>query len=221
MFFHIFGAGRGGTGLVAGLLNEHSACEVWAERLSTEHLLRKGAPVEARVDAYLEACEESSLRSPKELWGHKTTTEQVYFMASGECEYFLRRTIMIPTIFVTRDGRACIPSKVRRSGIPLANAVRNWRWSIHFLRRVRESQERLLVFSFEQLVLSPEAIALEMCRFLGIPYEPAMLQGTRNDAVLSDYHREGFDRSAAAIRDGAPPYLAEIADDLRYCGYRI
>jgi hypothetical protein len=214
--FHIFGAGRGGTSLIAGLLDAHPECEVSFERWSVPFLMNGGEPA-SRVQAYLVACRSDEIASPKRVWGHKTTTEQI--AAAGDTSEFIAATRDIPAIFILRDGRTCIASKVRRTGQPIEQAIERWRFSIHFWEMLRSSGQTLLTIKMEELIISPEATLTRACEFLNLPFHAAMLQGTRSDRMLPEYRRQGFDESAISLPAADPSWLPKIAAELEAAGY--
>lgn len=86
--FQIIGAGRGGTSLLAGVVDAHPDCSVVFEAFSipllmgrtwtdAESIRSPSEQIRARVGNFLQGCEAESTRSPTKIWGHKTTTEQI------------------------------------------------------------------------------------------------------------------------------------------------
>lgn len=233
--FHIIGAGRGGTSLLAGLLDAHPDCEVVPEALSLHHLMETGLEqppgetlsrrVERRVGAFLAACEASASQSTASLWGHKSTTEQIKGLEAPEVaesydapSHFACALAGTPVVLILRDGRTCIPSKVRRTGQPLALAIERWKFSITMLELFRRDHDRLHVLRMEDLVRDPATALTATCRFLGLDYDPHMLAGTMSDKMLPEYRRSGFDLAAVEVTDD-PPWIDLIANDLRRAGY--
>lgn len=235
VLFHIIGAGRGGTSLLAGLLDAHPACEVVSETLSQPHLMEVDRPqppgetlqarVERRVSSFLEACRVAASQSAATLWGHKSTTEHVRGLESPAAAeaydaagHFVRALAGTPVIFILRDGRTCIPSKMRRTGQPLELAIDRWKFSISLLELFRHHHDRLHVLRMENLVRDPAAALTNTCRVLGLEYDPRMLAGTMSDIMLPEYRRPGFDRTAIEVTSD-PPWIHLIAEDLRRAGY--
>lgn len=235
---HIVGAGRSGTTLLANLINAHPRCRILIEVYSSAYLmggtqtpadletdLRKRTAL--RIDNFLNACYDRAALEPDRLWGHKTTTEHISGLRWGvtqstdadgfdPLDEFCARTAHIPTIFILRDGRTCIPSKVRRQP-RLKLAIYNWKLAVELLYRLRETAQALHVVKFEDLVHNPESELTRICGFLGIGYDAAMLNGTAK--VPEHDRRQGFDPAPAEVVDRAPPWLWRIEDEMRDMGY--
>ncbi len=216
----VVGAGRGGTSLLAALLDAHPQLDVGFEAHAAL-LLDAGVEPRERMRRYREHCERSAQGSAGRAWGNKVTTEQIHALGpdgGGEAiELFFEGLADTPTIFVLRDGRACVESKVRRAGVSYEEAARRWRFSVEAFRYLRPRGS--LVVGFEQLLDDPRRTLGAVCEFLGIPFSERMHEGTSSAKLVPEYRREGIDPSRAA-----PPRLpAEIYDsiaaDLRTCGY--
>ncbi len=218
-----------------GLLDFHSQIEMVSEHLSKRFLMANphggifedlGGRTEARIDAFLDACRDAEKNSERTVWGHKTTTEHVLGLLSPDIaadgfsirQAFVGRTRSIPTIFILRDGRACIKSKIRRTNQSLATAIQRWRFSVQLLTEYRAQEANLHVLKMEDLVRSPVGCITEVCHFLGLAYEPSMMDGTQNDKIQPAYRRDHFDLSVADFGE-SEPWFEEIADDLRIAGY--
>ena len=91
--FLVIGAGRGGTSLLAGLLDQHPRLEVGFEKFSVKYLMGRSLRLRAfgrrqrlladRTGAFRRACLAESQRFPGLLWGNKITTEQLYGLENG------------------------------------------------------------------------------------------------------------------------------------------
>src|SRR5690606_32623928 len=127
--FFVIGAGRGGTSLLAAMLDCHSKLEVGFERFAFDYLLgeklsgRNSSDLNSRLQYFKTSCQKQA-NSSSHYWGNKITTEQI--AALGECEgaewpvyaeSFRAKVIgEKKIIFIVRDGRACIQSKMKRTG---------------------------------------------------------------------------------------------------------
>lgn len=218
----------------------HPDCEVLLERHSVDHLYASAAeaaeepprPLEERtrerLDRFLAACEASAANSSASKWGHKTTTEHIFALYEPYADdmtgfsveqYFVDRCRHVPTIFITRDGRTCVPSKMKRAGLPLDLAISRWRYSIYLLGAFQKFHPNFLHLRFEDLVQQPESTLARVCAFRGIAYSDEMLRGTKNTKLLPEYQSEIVDPSKAQI--GAEPSWAPmIAAELRAAGYQ-
>ncbi|WP_162560191.1 sulfotransferase family protein [Methylotetracoccus oryzae] len=239
--FHIIGAGRSGTSLLTGLIGAHSECHVVSERFSRPNLRPKdeeaaspgGLDIEARARArtqrFLDACTADALRFPAKYWGHKTTTDHVLGLLlwrgdvvdyGDPIAVYVKLTKQIPTLFILRDGRTCVRSKVVRAGRAVDRAIISWKFSVNVLKRLRVAGGPLHVIQFERLVAAPEPELQEICAFLGLSYQPGMLAGTMSEKMRPEYRREGFDLAPTKF-DANPVWVGEIAEELLYCGYPL
>ena len=79
----------------------------------------------------------------------------------------------------------------------LVQVARTWAEAVnHHRRNVRRYPDRYRLVRFEDLVREPEHVVADLCRFLGVAFEPVMLQ----QKVVSKGDRVGevgFDAGAA------------------------
>lgn len=236
--FLVVGAGRGGTSLLSGLLDYHSQLEVAYEVYAEAFLVGKEVPYhgpelfDMRVNSFIEACHNTVRKKPDSMWGNKITTEQVFgledhnlFNPDAEIdvldEFFNNRLKDIKVIFILRDGRTCINSKVKRTlvGAPIEKAAERWQYSVTCFKFFQTRHTNNHCIKFEDLLLRPQEVLTGICDFLNIPFEEKMLQGTDNQKILPDYRKTYFDQSKIAAVDLPEPIMTQIKDDLRYCGY--
>ena len=239
---HIIGAGRGGTSLLASLIDAHPRCEILFEKLSVAYLEAEGerdidsglslaARTRNRVDRFLHAWEFDAMQHPGMLWGHKSTTEHILSLTENPpadlgdepgfdpIDYFVGRMSEIPTVFILRDGRTCIPSKMQRNARTLDAAIVRWKFSVEFLMRLRASDTPLHVVRMEDLVLNPVPAVKEICAFIGLPYTAEMLEGTTNHKMLPEYRHGRFDPDTVRLPESSPEWVSRIEPELAYCGY--
>ncbi|MGH6801710.1 MAG: sulfotransferase family protein, partial [Methylocella sp.] len=245
---HLIGAGRGGTSLIAGLIDSHPDCAVCFEELSTDFLMGRAATdaetvqnpmmrASMRIKNFIEACEAHAAKVPDKLWGHKTTTEHIGALgspasadASKNADYsliahclnlFVSSLSGVPTIFIVRDGRTCVRSKVNRTAQPLNTAIERWKFSIRVLSAFRASHERLLVVKFEDLVVSPRQVLPQVCDFLNVAYKEEMLRGTTSLKMLPEYRSDSFDRSKLEFEERGEQWVADLRGELELAGYPV
>jgi hypothetical protein len=238
---HIIGAGRGGTSLLAGLIDAHPRCEIIYETLSATYLVcdtdadrvaEQGRSLEQRtrrrVGRFVDAWGEEASRHPGMVWGHKTTTEQIRALTKqpppGPADfdpigYFVETLSAVPTVFILRDGRTCIPSKMSRAGRSLDFALSLWAFSVEYLKRLRASDTPLHVVKMEDLVRNPVPALKEICAFVGLPYDERMLDGTANKKMLPEYRHGRFEVDKVELPDAPPEWVSKIEAELVYCGY--
>lgn len=237
----IIGAGRGGTSLLASLLDAHPQCEVMYERLSLAFLMGRdnrdietGLSLEertrSRVTRFVTAFENEARRHPDMVWGHKSTTEQIRGLTEkppedlgaadfDPIEYLIGRLSGFRTLFILRDGRTCIPSKIQRTGQPLDLAISRWKFCVEYLKRLRESDTHLHVVKMEDLVRNPIPSVKEICAFVGLPFVDSMLDGTANKKMLPEYRHGRFDPDTVRLPESSPEWVSRIEPELAYCGY--
>jgi hypothetical protein len=232
--FLVVGAGRGGTSLLAALLDAHSALEVVFEHGAAEFLL-DAPPGESltRARSLRSACDRLAAQSTAGLWGNKITTEQVAALGSmltGATEVvehavladlFLGAFGDTKVVSIVRDGTSCIASKVQRTGQSMELAAARWMYSVRCVDFLRTHHSAQLSVRFEELVSEPEATMTTVCSFLGVEFEPAMLLATNSPKLLPEYRRTGFDTDAARPRSLPPDITALISPALTAAGYSV
>jgi hypothetical protein len=234
--FLIVGAGRGGTSLIAALLDTHSELEVGCERHSQDCLMGRALSgpgrddFHERVSAFLSACNADALGSVRRFWGNKITTEQIFGLedhnVANPCsridildaffnDYFRHHKI----VFILRDGRACVTSKVRRAGRSFEGACKRWRYCVACYRFLLERHANSLCIRFEDLLHEPEATLKSVCDFLAVPYRNEMLAGVGSAKLRPEYRNDKLDTTKANAIDFPTEYLPAIREELAYCGY--
>jgi hypothetical protein len=131
--FLVIGAGRSGTSLLAGLLDFHDRLEVGFEQFSEGYLMGAAlatsgpAIFDDRVRAFLDSCRDEARRYPGRIYGNKITTEQLFGLEDHNTanpdakidvfdRFFNHFMKGRKIVFVLRDGRTCVRSKVARTG---------------------------------------------------------------------------------------------------------
>jgi len=229
--FMVAGAGRGGTSLLAAVLDAHPQLEVdleFATLILYEEGVTRYGPPRDRISAWREACEVQAAASAARRWGNKVTTEQISGLTKadgpfridiGVVESFYEQLSDIPSVFIIRDGRTCVRSKMQRSGLTLVEAASAWQLSARIYRQFCEGKLNGTAVRFEDLVVDPEPTLRRVCGFLGVPYDGSMVEGTDNEKMLPEYRRAFLDPSVLSL-DGIPDGTMDlIAADLEECGY--
>lgn len=107
-------------------------------------------------------------------------------------------------VAIVRNGDDTISSMMKRGGNNFRRSVWRWEQAVRTIYELRSSYpRRVLVVTFEDLVLTPETVMNTICRFLGLSFEKKMIDGYRYnpkypgsklDAEKVDrYKREGVD----------------------------
>ena len=235
--FFLLGAGRGGTSLLTGLLDYHPRLEVGYEAFAGSHLAgpRDGgasssATLNRRMAAFLAACREEARRHPEKIWGNKLTSEHLFRTAEQD---FARQEGALATlqafldqvverrklIFVLRDGRAAVLSKMQRANRSLEAACWRWRFSALCYRYLRDQRPQTHLLRFEDLLQAPEKELKKICRFLELVYDPQMLEGFKSTKIPSFYKQHGIIGDKAQAPELPAAALALIEEDLKACGY--
>jgi len=238
--FLIIGAGRGGTSLLAGLLDGHSRLEVGFEKSSVRWLMGRALwlrlfgsnerLLQQRAGGFVRACRWRAAAHPGKLWGNKITTEQLGGLEDHNrlnpgatvdvLDYFFREALAgVRVITLLRDGRTCVRSKVRRTGQPVEDACRWWKYSFHVHEYLRLQHPACIAVRFEDLVREPREVLGRLCSFLGVAFEEGMLAGTSSGKMRPEYRRPGLDRSVLALEDVSDRVVALLEPELRAAGY--
>ena len=201
----VLGAGRSGTSLLAGLLDAHSKLTVRQEFAAAPFLmgLDRSQPMasDEAARAFREACAQEAGRQAN-IWGNKITTEQLDLLINGEdprsyfemLSGFLFKDLHI--IYIIRDPRTCVWSKMQRSGCDFETGRARYRRSIYWHRLLQERDGvQITEMRFEKLILDPEKELRFLCHHLDIAFEQKMLSGTSNIKMSEKYRRSHFDES--------------------------
>jgi hypothetical protein len=235
--FLVIGAGRGGTSLLAGLLDAHPDLTVAFEKFAIDFLVC-GTPgasripaasvedAQARIAAFRAACVGEAQQSDSLRWGNKITTEQIAGVRVPEVDTdqqaidrFFTEIGDVPRVFILRDGRTCVRSKVRRVGLDVEEACRRWQFSVRVCEAVSSYPTRGIVIRYEDLVRRPLETLGPVCSFLGVGVDSRMLDGTSNSKMRAEYRRSSLDHSTLTLSDVPSGTFELIESDLRACGY--
>jgi len=230
-YFFIIGPGRGGTSLLASMLDFHPKLQVGFERFAFDYLLgnqiRKEEKyhIEIRLQQFDEACAEVATMNHR-LWGNKITTEQI--AALKECEagaperevhLFEKRVVKNhKVIFVVRDGRHCVLSKMQRTDQSYEEAVERWKYATQVLRYFRDASVSLHLCRYEDIVENPRRELQTICRFLGVPYDKEMLQGPVNPK-MPDMYAGKILKPVAKLTEEQLLWTNDMKSELKWLGY--
>ncbi len=239
--FLIVGSGRGGTSLLCGLLDAHPELEVGAELFSIDCLMGLGLTkaaidikpnlAEERIQEFCLNCSEEAKKYQKKYWGNKITTEQIYGLEDqlivnpGSIDaldtFFNRFLKGVKIIFISRDGRTNVRSKMARTGQSVEHACARWKYSVRISRFLQERKENCHIIKFEDLVRNPGNTLSSLCNFLEIPFTEEMFTGVSSKKMLPEYRKDTIDLSALTMK-GIPeqclPLLLPELYETRYIG---
>lgn len=237
--FMVMGAGRGGTSLVMGLLDAHPKIEVAYETHAMDCLMGFDLPQAAaehrtnmldyRIEQFLIRCQQTASNSAPLIWGNKITTEQIYGLHDhnvvngtdvNTADVFLNEYLSEQKIiFILRDGRTCVRSKISRTGQNIAHAVSRWQYSLEVLELLRAQHKQLHIVKYEQLLVSPKQELAKICQFLGVDYVPEMLAGVRNEKMRKEYRSNKIDVNRLSLKGVPLGIMPLIVYDLKKYGY--
>lgn len=233
--FLIIGAGRGGTSLLTGLLDYHSRLEVLTEYASISYLMGRDYQcadnkiIPQRIIAFIDQCQLKASETPDKIWGNKITTEQLYALEehnrkNPEAHYQLFDVFFklhfkkYKLIFILRDGRSCVLSKVQRTGQSMQTACEKWKYSI-LVHQYLQSCAHSISIKYEDLLLKPEETLQGVCQFMQIDYEAHMLKGVANQKLMLEYQNTQLLTEKARVKEIPDKYYQLIKDELAYCQY--
>lgn len=224
----LIGAGRGGTSLLAGLLDAHPDLEMGFEAFAYDYLMGKeidNDSLQTRLDLFEKHCLQSGNRS-EQIWGNKITSEQVYALSETENKAWMHdffEQIAKPRklIYILRDGRTCIRSKIQRADRSYDFALKTWKFSIELWQYLEANHTSLYTLKFEDLIVDPETKLKEICAFLEIKFSPKMLAGTSNSKMKEEYQRNHFDKKVLEIPAESDLWEKDISDELKLLNYPL
>ncbi len=106
-------------------------------------------------------------------------------------------------ILLTRDGRAVFYSNLKRGfgHSPSLNAWRNYyRHALPVINR-RVDRKHILSVRYEDIATDPETHIRHICNFVGLEYEPSMLDTSTKESHITSGNNMRFDRSTGIRLD--------------------
>ena len=169
--FFIIGNGGCGTSLLRGLLNAHSQMEVAFELWNP----KQGDKVEGNLKNWQELAEEKKQQGI--LWGDKIPLEQFVTLGWTD-EDILKISDYFKIIWITRRYSKYFKKPTRNTNKRLMYE-KNWQRSNELYWKFREKDPAcILQVAYEDLLLHTWIELLRCCIFIGVGYEPFMIEGT-------------------------------------------
>ncbi len=229
----VLGSSRSGTSLVTAMLDAHPGLTMASELFRDEILLGRSPEWERRprgdrLPGFVAALTAEARRHDGVIWGNKITTE-VLFVGAAEARLpradaiasLLDRLPRTPLVYVVRDGRAVVASKMRRGGDNLDKACRHWVLGIDIWQALTAARWPMITVRFEEFVREPATTAARLCEQLGVEMHESMLAATSSPLLLDEYRRPTFDAAAAEPGDIGRAGIRAIHDGLRRAGYPV
>ncbi len=228
--FLIIGAGRSGTSLLAALLDGNPALEVGLERFAFDCLLGEKLAendkysLEKRMACFLKNCQKEARRFD-EKWGNKITTEQIWHLqdcgkSQDEILAAFTETVIAgrKVVFIVRDGRACVKSKMERAQLSYEESVKRWKKSCEISRFLeKEIPDKILVLKYEDLIENSKQILSDCCDFLETQFSEKMLSETDSKKMHSDYRQNAILKKERT--DFPKEWTMDMENELRELGY--
>lgn len=233
----VIGPGRGGTSLLTACLDGHPLITMRSEYHSTRILIGDDEPIRSvatlldeRLAYFRSVCDEDRARHLGLIWGNKVTTEQILgleehnylnYAFEDVVAHFVQAMAEYRLIFIIRDGRSCVASKMRRAGRPMMRAALLWCYSVRVLERLERLGALRATIRYEDLVARPGEVLKDLCGVLEIDFHQGMLAQTDSETLLMAEYRHGRFLAEKATEIPCLPdaVLNVIAPDLDRLGY--
>ncbi len=231
-YFLVIGAGRGGTSLLTAMLDYNSGLEVALERFAFDYLLGQKMPPEKvklldkRLVYFQKACQQEANQS-SQYWGNKITTEQI--TALQDCDNtiwpdYLDSFIMEVigqkrVVYIVRDGRSCVQSKMKRTDQSYKTALTRWKASVAILDHFQKRNVDLHLCRYEDLVKEPEETLQAICKFLHVKFEEQMLDGPQNPIMPKMYAGDSIRQQPEAETTWPESWTEDMKEELQILGY--
>lgn len=177
--FFIMGNGGSGTSLLRGLLNAHSQIECAFEKVTKEKSFES-------AESFWKA---EKHKSNALWWGNKIPFEQ--FITAGWSDDEIKK-IPDAGYYIIWIVRRFTRYSHKTVGHRLNTYMANWDRAQKLYFEIKDAYPKIIVMvSFEDLILRPEAELKRICAFLNIKYEIGMLNGTK-DTGFKKYSQTGF-----------------------------
>jgi len=171
--FFIIGNGGCGTSLLRGLLNAHSQMEVAFELWNP----KQKDQVEMNLENWQKLAGEKKDKGL--VWGNKIPLEQFITLGWTD-EDILGLSVYFKIIWITRRYSKYFKKPTRNTNKRLMYE-NNWARSNDLFWKFREKDPKCIIqVSFEDLLLHTWVELLRLCVFIGVGYEPFMIDGTKD-----------------------------------------
>jgi hypothetical protein len=183
------GAGHSGSTLLGLVLGSHSRCFYAGEAKKSRFLGDPEKPLRKRACKICgEACplwarfrpEPDVYEALARLSGREVIVDSTKDVSWIRSQQAMLDALSVPQrlVFLTRDGRAVVNSRLRKdpSRDPAA-VVDAWARQVRATQAlVRERSDAALVVAYEELATEPERVVRRVCEHIGLAFEPDMLR---------------------------------------------
>jgi hypothetical protein len=174
----LIGAPRSGTTLLATMIGRHTDVGMLNEDVSGRGI---GIILGKQVSGN-KLCVPNQIRlSHRSFFGRRFLKKMGFVAEAPKSKYCIRDYLELPNLKVLaiiRDGNDSVSSMIARGKSRLRKAARRWSEAIETIDQlIKEYEDRVLVVTFDELLLQPAAVLHRVCKFLGITFQPQMLDG--------------------------------------------
>lgn len=177
----VLGCPRSGTTLLAAMLSTHTQIALTSEvdlRYATKILAKKFVGTKLTVPVQVDLSRRASRveyvlgRLPLLFRLRRLLHRPV--RRSSIRDYLEARPVVIGII---RDPETTIASNERRGGTTRREAERRWVEALKALAWLHRNYERTYLLRYEELLSAPQEVLLDLLEWMGLEFEPKMLQG--------------------------------------------
>jgi hypothetical protein len=123
--------------------------------------------------------------SHRSFFGRRFLKKMGFVAEAPKSKYCIRDYLELPNLKILgiiRDGNDSVSSMMSRGKRKLKKAARRWSEAVETIYELKkEYGERVLVVTFDELLLQPAGVLERVCKFLGITFQQQMLDGSRHN----------------------------------------
>lgn len=176
----LIGAPRSGTTLLATMIGRHAEVGMVNEDVSGKALVKVlGKPVTGN-----KLCVPNQIQLGRRGGRFPTLLRKLGVIAesprSRYCILDYLELSNLKLVAILRNGNDAVSSMMGRGKCRFKKAARRWAEAVETIFDLQDRYgERMLIVSFEELLLDPENTMKKVCSFLCLPYQEQMLDGYR------------------------------------------
>ena len=178
----LIGAPRSGTTLLATMIGRHTDVGMLNEDVSG----RGFGKILGKQVRGTKLCVPNQIRlSHRSFFGRRFLKKMGLVAEAPKSKYCIRDYLELPNLkilAIIRDGEDAVASMMARGKNRTRKAARRWREAIETIYELKHQYgERVLVVTFDEVLLRPIVVLQKVCDFLGIGFQEQMLDGHRHN----------------------------------------
>lgn len=224
----LLGSARGGTTLLANIVGAHPLVYIFHERFtpgkeSYSRTFGATSTPSALRGSFVQFIPHS-VKSNRSRWGVKITA---HIWTRQDLDRFIESCPRLQVVFVIRDGRDTVLSILKRSPYikSAEEAFERWIESVQVFDYLKSKlYDRFFWYYYEELVKDPAPKVRQICDFLGLPFDPGMIDrenwpglGSYEIAPISADKVEKWKRET--LPAVSPDLTQRFEQVLRHAGY--